>query len=231
MKQKTEKHTSDTDKSSRFDSKLRFNGLNFWFQDPNKPIQSCNLNNCKNCSLSGQLNCHFNIKQLILFYSIIIPVFALGAYVIFEYQWLVLLAWIVYMILFFGLVEIRVMCSHCPHYGQKGSYTLKCWANYGAPKIWKYRPGPMTHIEKTVFLLGFAILFSFPIIPALILKYYVLLAVYIIFLILWKWLLKQNYCTHCYNFACPFNNTDKKLKNQFLEQNPSIKKVWNKKKK
>ncbi|GAJ20475.1 unnamed protein product, partial [marine sediment metagenome] len=22
--------------------------------------------------------------------------------------------------------------------------TLKCWANYGSPKLWKYRPGPMS---------------------------------------------------------------------------------------
>jgi hypothetical protein len=46
----------------------------------------------------------------------------------------------------FGLLEIRVMCSHCPHYAEAGRL-LKCWANYGSPKLWAYRPGPMCRME------------------------------------------------------------------------------------
>ncbi len=202
--------------------------LKRWFQDPNKPIQSCNLKSCKDCSLSTQLDCHFNMQELVVFYLIIMPVFTLGTYIIFKFNWLILIAWFIYMIAFFGFIEIRVMCSHCPHYGQKGTSTLKCWANYGAPKLWKYRPGPMNWIEKTIFILGFIILFSFPIIPAILLKSYLLLGIYLILLVVWKWLLKKNYCRHCNNFACPFNKTDRKLKNQFLNQNPSIKKAWKK---
>ena len=36
---------------------------------------------------------------------------------------------------------------------ETGTKTLKCWANYGSPKLWKYRPGPMSLAEKTVFIL------------------------------------------------------------------------------
>jgi len=61
-----------------------------------------------------------------------------------------LLPWLMTIIGFFGFVEIRVMCSDCPHYAEQGS-SLKCWANYGSPKIWKYRPGPMAFWEKAFF--------------------------------------------------------------------------------
>ena len=44
---------------------------------------------------------------------------------------------------FFGFIETRVLCSHCPHYAEEGA-SLRCWANYGSPKLFKYRPGPMS---------------------------------------------------------------------------------------
>ena len=211
-----------------FRPKASLHKLKKWFQDPNKPIEGCTLTNCSECSLKTQLDCHFNLQELIEFYLIIIPIFALGGYLLFTLSLFWLFAWMAYMVLFFGFIEIRVMCSHCPHYGQKDGAVLKCWANYGAPKLWKYRPGPMNAMEKTVFISGFIILFSSPLIAAICTESYVLLAMYLTLVFLWKFMLKRIYCSHCNNFACPFNNTSIKVKKQFLEQNPNIAKFWRK---
>jgi hypothetical protein len=78
--------------------------------------------------------------------------------------WL-LIPWLTMIIGYFGFIEIRVMCSHCPHYAESDS-SLKCWANYGSPKIWKYRPEPMSFIEKAIFLGGFAIIWGYPLFRA-----------------------------------------------------------------
>ena len=211
-----------------FHPKASFHKLKKWFQDPNKPIEGCTLTNCSECSLKTQLDCHFNLQELVLFYVIIMPVFLLGGYLLFELSLFWVFSWIAYMVLFFGFIEIRVMCSHCPHYGQKEGTTLKCWANYGAPKLWKYRPGPMNLMEKTVFIAGFIILFSFPVIAAFYTQAYYLLVLYLVLLVLWKLMLKRIYCSHCNNFACPFNSTNIKFKKQFLAQNPAIAKAWRK---
>ena len=77
-------------------------------------------------------------------------------------QWWFIL-WIGIIVLYFGGVEIRVMCSHCPHYAENG-LTLSCWANHGMPKLWKFKPGPMSFLEKVVFLGGFAAVWGYPII-------------------------------------------------------------------
>jgi hypothetical protein len=31
-----------------------------------------------------------------------------------------LLIWIATFVAYFGFIEIRVLCSHCPHYAEKG---------------------------------------------------------------------------------------------------------------
>ncbi len=38
---------------------------------------------------------------------------------------------------------------------------LKGWANYGMPKLWKYRPGPMTFWEKVIFCTGFGLVWGY----------------------------------------------------------------------
>lgn len=81
------------------------------------------------------------------------------------------------MIAFFGFIEIRVMCSHCPHYAESPT-SLKCWANYGSPKLWQYRPGPMSLVEKAVFFIGFAIVWGYPALLLMTGKQLFLLLVY-----------------------------------------------------
>ena len=55
----------------------------------------------------------------------------------------------------------RVMCSHCPHYAEPGR-TLRCSANYGAAKLWRYRPGQCLSSESFLFLGGLITIFVYP---------------------------------------------------------------------
>jgi hypothetical protein len=134
------------------------------FLDPGKPLHTCKAEKCIDCEVSDKLNCHFNIKQLVRFLLIVFPSFIVAGIIIFKFNPFLLIPWIILILSYFGFVEIRVMCSHCPHYAEPDVKTLKCWANYGSPKLWKYRPGPMSFNEKIVFYLGFIIILSYPII-------------------------------------------------------------------
>ena len=42
--------------------------------------------------------------------------------------WVGLAVWLGLAVLFFGYVEVLILCSHCPHY--EGGSTLRCHANW-----------------------------------------------------------------------------------------------------
>jgi hypothetical protein len=196
------------------------------FLDPNKPLHTCKFESCNNCEVSEKLNCHFDIKQLIRFLIIAFPPFIIGGIIIFRFNFLLLIPWIIIILSYFGLIEIRVMCSHCPHYSEPDTGTLKCWANYGSPKYWKYRPGPMSLNEKAIFYLGFIVIFIYPVIFFILENSYILLGLYVISIIIFKLLLNKYYCSCCINFACPFNNVDKEIRNIFFSKNSIVEIAW-----
>lgn len=195
------------------------------FLDPNKPLHTCKEKSCEGCNISHKLVCHFNGRQLALFMLLSVPLLFSG-YIIYNFNSLLLIPWIIFTASFFGFIEIRVMCSHCPHYAEPEITSLKCWANYGAPKLWKYRPGPMTLPEKIIFILGFIIILSPPIIILIIQNLFIMLIVYLILLTGWKLLLRTFYCKKCINFACTFNAVNHETKNAFFEKNPVVKDAW-----
>jgi len=196
------------------------------FLDPHKPIHTCTAENCDGCGVSEELVCHFNIGQLLIFLSMAFPVFLLAGFLIYQFNPYLLIPWILFILFYFGLIEIRVLCSHCPHYAEPTLKSLQCWANYGSPKFWKYRPYPMSSLERVVFYLGFIVILSGPVIPALLQKSYVLLGLYVVMIAVWKWALKVLYCSHCMNLACPFNTIDGELRKRFFDRNPAIGKAW-----
>ncbi len=198
------------------------------FLDQKKTLHTCKEEDCKNCNVSKDINCHFNLKQLLNFLLIALPPFIIGGYTIYTHNWIFLAIWIVIILLYFGLVEIRVMCSHCPHYAEPKLKTLKCWANYGAPKLWKYRPGPMSIAEKTIFLFGMSVAFLYPIIFLVIVKEWFLLFICIMTTIAFFATLKNFLCAHCINFACPFNTVDNDTRNKFFDKNVVVKQAWKK---
>ena len=195
------------------------------FLDLDKPIVTCISGTCDGCPVRKTLHCHFTARDLIHFLLIVSPSFLLGGAGVYRTNGLLLVPWIFMIIGYFGFVEIRVMCSHCPHYAESDSL-LRCWANYGSPKIWKYRPGPMTLGEKMVFLGGFVIVWGYPL-PFLIsgLQWF-LLIVYVLSVSGFFMTLKTYLCSQCMNFACPLNAVEDEIRRLFFERNPDIAWAW-----
>ena len=195
------------------------------FLDPDKPIITCVSESCNDCSVADALHCHFSPKDLIHFLCIVLPSFLLGGAGIYNVRGFLLFLWILMIIGYFGFVEIRVMCSHCPHYAEKGN-SLKCWANYGAPKVWKYRPGPMSFMEKVIFFGGFTVIWGYPILFLLAGMQWFFLLVYVILVVGFFMTLRMFLCSRCMNFACPLNTVDENTRQEFFKRNPEVAKAW-----
>jgi hypothetical protein len=197
------------------------------FLDPSKPIATCTAPECHNCPVSKEVHCHFRPKELIYFLLICLPGFIVGGAGLLAFGVWPLLLWIAIIIAFFGFLEIRVMCSHCPHYAEEGT-TLRCWANHGSPKLWNYRPGPMSFIEKISFFGGLAVVWGYPL-PFLWLgSLWFLLVLYILTNGAFFASLKSFLCSQCMNFACPLNSVSETTRDLFFQRNPSIAEHWSK---
>lgn len=192
------------------------------FLDPDKTLSTCNAESCEVCNVASKLVCHFSITQLLFFIALALPLFIIGGVVIVLTSPLWMVGFLVLFVVFFTVVEIRVVCCHCPHYAEDGK-TLKCWANHGSPKLWKYRPGPMYLWEKIVFLGGFFVLVLYPVPFFVLSSLYWLLAIYAFLLGVFAVVLRSKFCTRCINFACPLNRVDEKTRHTFREKNP---KTW-----
>jgi len=195
------------------------------FLDHGKPIKTCKSETCEDCAVSDTLHCHFTLKDLVHFYLIVLPSFLLGGAGIVNIGAWWLIPWLIIIIGYFGFVEIRVMCSHCPHYAGDGR-SLTCWANYGSPKIWKCRPGPMTFLEKAVFFIGFGFVWGYPILFLIVGFQLFLLIVYLVSVVGFFMTLKTFLCSQCMNFACPLNSVDLKIRRDFFKRNPEVAKAW-----
>jgi len=195
------------------------------FLDPNKSISTCISEKCDSCPVSKALHCHFTLRDLIHFYLIVSPSFLLGGAGIYRVGGWWLTPWLIIIIGFFGFVEICVLCSHCPHYAEEGS-SLKCWANYGSLKIWKYRPGPMTYLEKVIFFVGFALVWGYPLIFLIADFQLFLLMVYLLTVAGFFMTLRTFLCSQCMNFACPLNSVVNEVRRDFFERNPKVAKAW-----
>jgi len=199
------------------------------FLNENKPIHSCSEMSCQDCDVKNAVNCHFNKRQLTTFLLFSLPIMLLGSFGAYVYSiWAVVVQWMLYFV-YFGFIEIRTMCSHCPHYGEPSIKSLKCWANYGAPKLWKYRPGPMSYWEKFVFLMGMATIVLFPLVMTILAASYIIAGVYFAVVIFGYIMLETHLCNHCFNFACPLNRVKRDIRRKFRSKNPSIKDAWDKK--
>ena len=197
------------------------------FLDPSKPITTCTASDCKDCPVSSKIHCHFRPNDLIHFLLICFPGFIVGGAGILNSGALPLVVWIAIIIGFFGFLEIRVMCSHCPHYAEDGS-TLRCWANHGSPKLWKYRPGPMSLNEKLLFFAGFAAVWGYPLPFLWIGGQWFLLALYVLTNAGFFTTLKLFLCSQCMNFACPLNSVSAAARDLFFQRNPSVAEHWDK---
>ena len=195
----------------------------------NNPYDICTWRpeaECAGCPLSGDLKCRFDRRYLFhfigMFVGFLIPAFT--GVIRGGYGWY-LLGWVAFWLVFFELWEIRILCSHCPYYAERGK-TLHCIANYGSLKVWKYHPEPMSRSEKIQLWIGFAILGGYPF-PFMILGGQYLWAVAALWgLILFFWTLRLYTCSQCVNFSCPLNTVPREVVDAYLERNPAMRQAW-----
>lgn len=195
------------------------------FTDFSKPIATCVAADCTECPVKTDVHCHFRPHDLIHFLLISLPGLLIGGAGILTSDIMLLVLWIAILAGFFGLLEIRVLCSHCPHYSEKAS-NLRCWANFGAPKLWAYRPGPMSSYEKFLFFIGLAVVWGFPLPFFVIGGRWFLLVLFVLSSAGFFMTLKLLFCSRCMNFACPLNSVTKATRDLFFQRNPSVAEHW-----
>ena len=202
--------------------------MNNLFLDPKRPLSTCSSKDCQGCPVQGRLQCHFGGRELSRFLLIAFPAFILGGWGIARVNAWLLAPWVGIALSYFGLIEIRVMCSHCPHYAEPGTRSLQCWANYGSPKLWKYRPGPMSPGEKAVFFSGLFLIAAYPLAFLLASSQWLLLALFVLATLGMGVLMARLMCARCMNFACPLNRVDQAAREAFFARNPVIARAWKK---
>jgi hypothetical protein len=197
--------------------------------DPHNPYDICTWRpeaDCEGCSLAEQLKCRFNRRHLLHFVGMF-GVFVIPAFIgVIQggYGWY-LLGWVAFWLIFFEVWEMRILCSHCPYYAERGA-TLHCIANYGSLKLWEYHPEPMSAFEKVQLWIGFAILGGYPF-PFMILGRQYLWAITALWgLVMFFWTLREHTCSRCVNFSCPLNSVPKEIVDAYLERNPVMRQAW-----
>lgn len=218
------------------------------------PFNICTFNlnsNCNECKNQNKLDCKLDknqqkISMLAIFSSLIIGAFGLIITGLITNYWWILIFYIVFLFLFFFLIENRIICSHCPYYAEK-STRLNCPGNNIFPKIWKYHPEPMNHYEKIGSTIGFVIIGSTPLLSQIYSIWFflsnnpdaswvlifaligLLLATILSFLMFFT-LFLFNFCRRCINFSCHFNKVTQDLVDEYLKRNPFIENAWKKRK-
>lgn len=181
---------------------------------------------CAGCPLEGELKCRFKRGDLFHFIGMfgVYAIPAITGVIRAGYGWY-LLGWIAFWLVFFELWEIRILCSHCPYYAERGT-TLHCIANYGSLKVWKYHPEPMSTLEKAQLWLGFAILVGYPF-PFMLLGGSYLWALSTLWAaVIFFWTLRRYTCSQCVNFSCPLNGVPKENVDAYLKRNPVMRQAW-----
>lgn len=181
---------------------------------------------CEGCALNGPLICRFETRDTFHFFMIFLPFFMtiFGGMIVSGYGWW-LFGWLAYMLFFFFVWEGRVLCSHCPFWA-KEELVLRCHANYGVIKIWRYRPEPMNRSEQIQFLVGALLLVTYPLFFLVIGREYLLASIGLASATSFGYLLRRSICSRCINFSCPLNNLPTNMRQAFFERNPRITRAW-----
>lgn len=204
---------------------------------------------CATCENRERLNCKWDARALTAFLLSVIPfvlvaIFGMVMVGIIMGLWWPLVVYLGFWVFFFIFFEIRVLCSHCPYYA-RGGRMLRCLANHGTIKLWRYHPEPMNRFEKISLIVGFVIFGSFPIAVQAygifqITSHYsmygnltllgmigitgaTIACIVAFFIILWTLI-----CSRCINFSCPLNRVEKNKVDTYLRRNPVMRKAWEK---
>jgi hypothetical protein len=76
-----------------------------------KPIATCREQTCQGCDVSTLVHCHFNLKDWFKFIVVAVPPIILGGISLFHLGTGWGIGYLLMLVGFFGLLEIRVMCS------------------------------------------------------------------------------------------------------------------------
>ena len=181
---------------------------------------------CVDCSLKNKVRCEFKIKDTIIFFAplIFFTIIAFYGMVISGYMlWIGI--YLIFLALFYFIIENRILCSHCPYYAQEGKI-LKCHTHYGFYKAWRYRPGPMSHSEKILWLVGVFLSFLYPLIFLILGNQLILFLLSIAGIITWFPIIFIKSCNSCLNFSCPFNKVPEKVRKEYFIKNEIMRKGW-----
>ena len=191
---------------------------------------------CGDCELNEKLFCRPKLKYMIYFatpfFIGIIPVaigMAFSANIELLWKIIFFIGWIGYSIFFFFVWESRMICNHCPYYANDTQKTLHCPIDKGKLKTGKYNPGPLSTSEKIQFIIGVSLLVGYPVPFLIIFNLIIPLIIYIAAIASWFIILQTKICTDCVNFACVFNRVEKRIRSEFMNRNPIIKKAWEEK--
>ncbi|MHA1198550.1 MAG: hypothetical protein ACTSQF_04265 [Candidatus Heimdallarchaeaceae archaeon] len=206
--------------------------------------------NCAECEIEGKLICFVN-KKFANRFTIGNIVYRILAIAIFIFSgllidhWWMLISYSIVLVLTFTIIEPRLLCSHCPFYEKEGK-CLKCWALRGMPKLWKYRPEPISQSEKILMLIFGSFIDLFPLVGAtwgitvfglnytnpdsvFLFAGIAIIISTLLFMVVagyFSKVLLGNACKRCANFSCSMNKVPKELIDKFLGKNPKMKESW-----
>ncbi len=181
---------------------------------------------CSDCSIKDSVECQFQRRSLIRFAVLFLfcatPAF-MGV-ILAGFGWF-LIGWALYIVFFLQIWENRILCSHCPYYAEEGR-SLRCHANYGLLKIWKFNPGPMSRWEKLQFMLGIIIFVTYPLPFMAVGGQYSFFLLSSLGILVFFAGLRLKSCIRCVNFSCPLNRVPKEVVDTFLRLNPVMRRAW-----
>ena len=200
---------------------------------------------CIACEIDGKLNCKFDEDLVKCFRNRHIPFrvlqfFVMGVASFFIGFWWPFLLFTIVIILNFTIIETRYLCRHCPFYEKEGG-SLECITLKGMPRIWKFDPSPIKLTERISMALVGGFIDIFPILMAgystwvlystesSLFSIILMVGLTIISIIGAGYLeefIGENYCKRCVNLSCMMNKVPKELKDEFLQKNPEMLKVW-----
>jgi hypothetical protein len=146
--------------------------------------------------------------------------FGLGPFVLTESMLMIPVIFIISMLFFAGGLEWYVLCRHCPCYEYSGKEhgnenRFYCLGNWGSPKLFKHKPGPISRGGQAVFILFSSFYVLSPIFY--LVDRWEFVAIQLVMAISFFATLRHWACSQCPNFGCILNTVPDENRNQFLE--------------
>jgi hypothetical protein len=146
--------------------------------------------------------------------------FGFGSFVLGEGVLMFLVYSALSMLFFAGGIEWYVLCRHCPCYEHSGREhgnegRFYCLANWGSPKIFKYKPGRISRLGQAAFLIGSGFFVLFPV--AYLFDRWEFVLIQLVVAVSFMATLRHWGCSQCPNFGCVLNTVNHENRQAFTE--------------